>query len=143
MWRTAASLELLPVQTKTDLGETLLKRFKSREGGPSDLWCLARLGARQLLYGPINQVVPALTAARWIDTLLRVPGSEDALASIAQYTGDMARDVPQATLNLVRTALDGKPELLRVLEGETARELGTLGRMFGEELPAGLVFANE
>jgi hypothetical protein len=143
MWRASASLELLPIQTKTDLGEALLKRLKSREGSASELWCLARLGARQLFYGPINQVIPPLTAGRWVDALLRVPGSEEALASIAQHTGDIARDLPPATLNLVRAALDGKPELLRVLEGETARELGTLGRLFGEELPAGLVFANE
>ena len=41
MWRTAASLELLPIQTKTDLGEALIKRLKSGEGGASDLWCIA------------------------------------------------------------------------------------------------------
>jgi hypothetical protein len=143
MWRTAASLELLPIQTKTDLGEALVQRFKKREGGPSELWCMARLGARQLFYGPMNQVIPPATASRWVDALLRVPGSEEALASIAQTSGDASRDLPPATINLVRRALDAKPELLPVLEGEGARELRTLGRMFGEELPTGLVFANE
>jgi hypothetical protein len=39
--------------------------------------------------------------------------------------------------------LESKPDQLGVLEGERARELDALGRVFGEELPAGLVFANE
>jgi uncharacterized protein DUF3731/Hsp70 protein len=142
MWRTAASLELLPIQTKTDLGENLVKRLKSGEGGASDLWCLARIGARQLFYGPINQVIPPVTASRWVDALLRVKNSEEALASISQVTGDVGRDLPPATVNLVRRALESiKPELIPVLEGEKSRDLGSMGRVFGEELPAGLVFA--
>lgn len=142
MWRTASSLELLPIQTKTDLGDSLIKRLKSSEGGATDLWCIARIGARQLFYGPINQVIPAATASRWIDALLRVKNSEEAMASIARVTGDSSRDLAPATVSLVRRALEpAKPELLPVLEGEKGRDLGTMGRMFGEELPAGLVFA--
>jgi molecular chaperone DnaK (HSP70) len=141
MWRTASSLELLPLQTKTDLGEALVKRLRSGDGGPSELWCIARIGARQLFYGPINQVVPATTASRWVDALLKVKGSDEALASIGQITGDASRDLPAATVNLVRAALRDKPELLAVVEGEKGRDLGVMGRMFGEELPAGLVFA--
>lgn len=138
MWRTAASLELLPIQTKTDLGESLVKRLKTAEGGPTDLWCLARIGARQLFYGPINQVIPSATASRWVEALLKAKNSEEALASVAQVTGDSSRDLPPAIVNLVRGALQAKPELLPILEGEKGRDLG---RMFGEELPAGLVFA--
>ena len=142
MWRTAASLELLPIQTKTDLGEALVKRLKSGEGGASELWCIARIGARQLFYGPINQVIPPATASRWVDALLRVKSSEEALASIAQVTGDGTRDLPPAVVNLVRSALARRNRsCLAVLEGDKGRDLGTMGRMFGEELPAGLVFA--
>ena len=141
MWRAAASLELLPVGTKTDLGDTLLKRLKSNDGGASELWCIARLGARRLFYGPINQVVPASTASRWVDALLGVKGSDEAIASIAQHTGDASRDVAAATLNLARRALANNPELLAVLEGERDRDAVNMGRVFGEELPAGLVFA--
>ncbi len=142
MWRTAATLELLPIQTKTDLGDALLKRLKTGEGGVTEIWCLSRIGARRLFYGPINQVVPPATATRWIDALLKVPKSEDAIASIAQHTGDAARDLPPAALNAVRTKLQNEPELLAVLEGQETRDLRTMGRMFGEELPGGLVFSN-
>jgi hypothetical protein len=141
MWRAAASLELLPVGTKTDLGETLVKRVKTKDAGASEFWCLGRLGARQLFYGPINQVVPPSTASRWMDALLGVNGAEEAVASIAQHTGDVSRDLPPASLNLARKALTGKPDLAAVLEGDAERDLGALGKVFGEELPAGLVMA--
>ena len=91
MWRAAASLELLPVGTKTDLGETLVKRLKAKERARARSGASSRIGARQLFYGPINQVIPPATASRWVDALLAVKGSEEALACIAQHTGDMAR----------------------------------------------------
>jgi hypothetical protein len=141
MWRTASSLELLPVGTKTDLGDAIIKRLKANSNA-TDLWCISRIGARRLFYGPINQVVPPATASRWVDALLNVKGSDEAIASVAQHTGDATRDLPASTLNLVRRALQEHPELLSVVEGETEPDLGSLGRVFGEELPAGLVFAS-
>jgi hypothetical protein len=105
------------------------------------LWCLSRLGARRLFYGPINLVIPTATASRWVDALLGVKQSEEAIAAIAQHTGDATRDVPAATLNLARRALQDRPDLLPVVEGEAEGDLGVLGRVFGEELPGGLVFA--
>ena len=59
MWRTGASLELLPLQTKTQLGDALIAQVKKGEMVETGLWCLSRLGARKLFYGPINQVLPA------------------------------------------------------------------------------------
>ena len=88
---------------------------------------MRRIGARRLFYGPINQVVPPATAARWVDALLGVKGSDEAIASMAQHTGDSSRDVPPATLNLARRALGSNPELLAVLEGERERDAGEHG----------------
>ncbi len=73
MWRAAASLELLPIQTKTQLGDELVARIKKGDFVDTGLWCLARLGARKLFYGPINQVLPASTATRWMEALLENP----------------------------------------------------------------------
>ena len=73
MWRTASSLELLPVGTKTELGDALLKRVKAGDFKESELWCLSRLGARKLFYGPINLVIPPAAVARWVEALLNVP----------------------------------------------------------------------
>src|SRR6202044_2673235 len=84
MWRTASSLELLPVGAKTELGEALIKRVKAGDYKESELWCMARLGARKLFYGPINLVVPPATATRWTEALLKTPNAADALAAIGR-----------------------------------------------------------
>ncbi len=98
MWRTAASLELLPLQTKTQLGDALLAQVKKGEMVETGLWCLSRLGARKLFYGPINQVLPVQAATRWVEALLKVPKAEDAVVAIARRTGDSTRDLSPATI---------------------------------------------
>jgi uncharacterized protein DUF3731/Hsp70 protein len=146
MWRTAASLELLPVHTKTELGEALLKRVKTGDYRESELWCLSRLGARQLLYGPINQVLPASTATRWIEALLIVKEAGETLASLARATGDPVRDVSNSTRETVRRKLASLPngdKLAPILDGDEERDERAMGRIFGEELPSGLVLGVE
>ncbi|HTX35302.1 MAG TPA: Hsp70 family protein [Bryobacteraceae bacterium] len=143
MWRTAASLELLPIGTKTDLGEALVKRVKAGDYKESELWCLARLGARKLFYGPINLVLPPPTVTRWVEALLKLPSAGEAIAGIARHTDDPTRDLPAATVAAVRAKLEALPHaehLLAVLAGEEEDDR-TLGRIFGEELPSGLVLA--
>jgi molecular chaperone DnaK (HSP70) len=135
MWRAAASLELLPVPIKTQLGDELTARIKKGDFVETGLWCLARLGARKLFYGPINQVVSPSTAARWIDAILKIGKAEDAVATMARRTGDATRDLTPATLDLVRRAFPNVD-----LEAEPHDQLAAMGKVFGEELPAGLVF---
>ncbi|MGO9231137.1 MAG: Hsp70 family protein [Bryobacteraceae bacterium] len=145
MWRTAASLELLPLGAKAELGDALTKRIKAGDYKESELWCISRLGARQLFYGPINLVVPPATAARWAESLLNNPAAGDALAALGRRTDDPMRDLPAATRQAIRGKLEATPHaarLLAVLEGE-AEDDRALGRIFGEELPSGLVLAKE
>ncbi|HYW42025.1 MAG TPA: Hsp70 family protein [Bryobacteraceae bacterium] len=143
MWRTASSLELLPIGVKTDLGEALSKRVKNGDYRESELWCLSRLGARKLFYGPGNLVVPPAVVTRWVEALLKVPAAGDALASMARRTEDPMRDLPAATYQSVKAKLQAMPNserALAVLEGE-GEDDRALGRIFGEELPSGLVLA--
>ena len=135
MWRTAASLELLPIQTKTQLGDELMHRILIGEFVDSGLWCIARIGARKLFYGPINQVLPPATAARWAEQLLKVTKAGDALAALARHTGDATRDLPGSTLSVIRRSF---PDV--ELDREPQDNLAAMGRIFGEELPSGLVF---
>ena len=135
MWRAAASLELLPIQTKTQLGDELMPRVLSGEFIDTGLWCVARLGARKLFYGPFNQVLPPATAARWVEQLLKIPKASDAIASLARVTGDATRDLPASTLSVVRRTLPGLD-----LDREPQDHLAAMGRIFGEDLPSGLVF---
>jgi len=146
MWRTAASLELLPLQTKTQLGDSLVAMLKSGDLGDAAPWCLSRLGARKLFRGPINQVLGASIVSRWVEALLRVPSSPSLLEAVVQMsrqTGDASRDLPPATLDLVRKACESSPkaaDLLRQLAGQED-DLASSSRVFGEDLPAGLVLA--
>jgi hypothetical protein len=125
------------------MGEALIKRVKAGDFKESELWCLLRLGARKLFYGPINLVAPPATVARWVETLLRIPTAGDALAAMARRTEDPTRDLPPATRDSVKSKLESMPHserLLAVLEGDEEDDR-TLGRIFGEELPSGLVLA--
>ena len=143
MWRTASSLELLPVGTKTELGDALVRRVKAGDFRESELWCLSRLGARKLFYGPINLVVPPATATRWVEALLNIPTASDALAAMARRTDDPTRDLPPAARDSVRRKLESQPHAARylpILDGEEEDDRA-LGRIFGEELPSGLVLA--
>jgi len=145
MWRTAASLELLPVGTKTELGDAIVRRVKARQFTESDLWCLSRLGARKLFYGPINLVVPPAAATRWVEALLPIDKAAEAMALIARRTEDPVRDLSPTTQAAVRRRLESLPggeRYIPILEGEEEDERA-LGRIFGEELPSGLVFAAE
>jgi hypothetical protein len=145
MWRTAASLELLPQQTKIQLGEELLAIVKRGEMLEAGIWCLSRLGARKLFSGPINLVIAPAVVGRWVETLLRLPHTPallEALVQMARQTSDVARDLPPPTLELVRAAClqsTHAASLLRDLAGE--QDLASSSRIFGEELPAGLVLA--
>jgi molecular chaperone DnaK (HSP70) len=141
MWRTACSLELLPIGTKTELGEALIKRIKAGDFKESELWCLSRLGARQLFYGPMNLVVPPATATRWAESLMNLPIAGDALAALGRRTEDPTRDLPANTRENIRRKLQTTAHagrLLAVFEGEEEDDRA-LGRIFGEDLPSGLV----
>src|SRR5205085_166838 len=119
-----------PQQTKTQLGEALLTMLKQGEMVTAGVWCLSRLGARKLFSGPINLVVQPSVAVRWVETLLKLPHTPallQAVATIARITGDVARDLPPATLESIRRVCG--PDLLRQLAGE-ADDLQASSRIF-------------
>ena len=139
MWRTASSLELLPAGTRTELGDALVRRLRNADGAASELWCMARIGARRLFYAPMNQVLPASTAARWVESLSKVPKAAETLVRLAQKTGNVTLDVNAQTVGLVRKLIDNDSDLEALLDGESQ---GDFDRVFGEELPGGLVLEN-
>jgi molecular chaperone DnaK (HSP70) len=148
LWRTAASLEHLPAGTRTELGEACLKRLRNNQSPhpDTDLWCLSRLGARKLFYAPLNLVLPAATAARWAEQLAKQPHAPvpDTLVALCQKTGNATLDLPAATLSLAAARLRSHKDadaLLARLEGKAPDSAESLARLFGEELPSGLVFA--
>jgi hypothetical protein len=78
-----------------------------------------------------------------VEALLKAANAGDALAALARRTDDPTRDLAPAIRESVQRKLETMPHadwLLAVLEGEEEDDR-TLGRIFGEELPSGLVMA--
>ncbi len=153
MWRCAASLERLNPDQKEALGKTLIKELGRAGGRPGlsghALWCLGRLGARILLYGPANATVPRVTAERWIEALLTrspAPGRESAdtvfaLGQLARVSGDRARDIDDALRAPVLerlVELGGDDRSLRAVREFHELETEQQGQALGDALPVGL-----
>jgi hypothetical protein len=81
-----------------------------------------------------------------VEALLALPNTPallDAVVQMGRQTGDTARDLPSATLEVIRRACERSPraaDLLHQLAGGDD-DLASSSRVFGEELPAGLVLA--
>jgi hypothetical protein len=94
----------------------------------------------------VNQVLSPTVVARWVETILTrtpAPALLDAVVQMAQQTGDAARDLPPATLALVRRACETSPDsaaLLHMLSGAAASTTAA-SHVYGEQLPEGLVLA--
>jgi hypothetical protein len=144
-WRLVASLERLDTATRVQIGDQLLARLERDQMNASLLWAIGRAGARVPLYGPLNCVVPAGDAARWLRRLasfrLVTPDVVAALVHIGALTGDPCREIDRETLDMVRERLasagaddSGTRALHEVLPASTA----DVSWVFGEPLPNGL-----
>src|SRR5205085_6171224 len=70
MWRAAASLERIDIKHKQTLGEALLKQVTKTPAPTYAFWSLTRLGARALLYGPLNAIIHPQIIQPWLDQVL-------------------------------------------------------------------------
>jgi hypothetical protein len=149
MWRAAASLERLDVRHKTALGEVLIKQVRRSPAPTYAFWSLTRLGARVLLYGPLNAVVHPETVGTWLDALVSFePGHESeardwafCLAQLARRSGQRALDVDEARRSAVLAVLRTLPvpeSWPRMVEEVVAAEDAEQSQLFGESLPIGL-----
>ena len=98
LWRLAASLEQLAESSKEKMGFIVLDRLTQGKFLPADLWALARLGARQPLYGSLHAVVTVDVVEEWIDKLLinnKLPeaGKIFTLTQLTRKTSDRFRNV--------------------------------------------------
>lgn len=147
MWRAAASLEQIGAKSRAQLGDALLDLIESKKSPRGALWCLGRIGARKLLYGPREATVRPAVAAKWIQRLMglkRLPKDEHpapALISLARLTGDRQFDLEEGQRKQVSAYLTerGLPEdqhrpLFEVVVVDQTTQVAALG----DTLPAGL-----
>jgi hypothetical protein len=149
MWRAAASLERLDVKQKEAMGQALLKHCRRSPTPSYAFFALTRLGARVLLYGPLNTVVHPQVVQTWIETILPFePGHQSerlawafCLAQLARRSGQRALDVDDSHRDSVINKLKEQPvpeHWLKMVEEVTELEASEQSQMFGEALPIGL-----
>jgi hypothetical protein len=148
IWRFLGSLELLGAQTKIEIGGILvdlLSRRKMEGVRPAIAWAIGRIGARQPVYGPLNTVVPADSAAPWLKKLMELdyddPMAYLAVMLLARRTDDRYRDLPdkQRTAVLAWLSNRGAPgHFLQLVEQSGTLDREEQGMIFGESLPKGL-----
>ena len=111
------------------------------------LWSLARMGARELLYGPVDRVIPPKDVSAWIENLMsqnwRNPKPVGvALAQMARKTGDRIRDLDIALINHIRDWMSQYEVCLphiKYLEEVVPIAKQEESIIFGESLPSGIV----
>jgi len=149
-WRLLASLERLDAAQRARIGDELMARIQREPRNTSTLWALGRTGARSPLYGPLNNVVPASVAERWIARLLESKAitvdAATAIGQVAALTGDEARDVQAAIRQgaIDRLSDAGLPaEAFASLQAIAPLSTRWANDAFGEPLPEGLQLEQE
>ena len=149
MWRCACSLERLTTDAKQALGRALVDNLRDKRVSSHALWCLGRLGARVLLYGPLNTVVPAAVATEWVESLLGFEPETPrelkdlclALEQLARVSSDRARDLddaPRARVIDRLGALGADPDAIEVVRSHRELASSAESEAFGDSLPIGL-----
>jgi molecular chaperone DnaK (HSP70) len=149
MWRAAAAFERLDVKHKEALGAALLKTLRRSPVPTYGFWALTRLGARALLYGPLNAVVHHQVVEKWLESILPFePGNQSerlawafCLSQLARRTGQRALDIDDKHRENVLRVLRGQsiPEhWLRMVAEVSEMEQEEQGQMLGDSLPIGL-----
>lgn len=143
----AASMERLAVKDKIRLGNLLLADLHAKKAKPQQFWAFSRIGARELLYGPVDRVIPPAEILPWIEALISGnwtnPGPAGlALLQLARKTGDRSRDVDSAVMERIQNMLFQQGFLahqVRILSEVIPLRKKEAGAIFGEDLPSGLM----
>lgn len=149
MWRAAASLERLDAKAKAAMGDALLKSLKKPPTPTYAFWSLTRLGARRLIYGPLNTVVHHQLVESWLAALVGFEPTHESermawafcLAQLARRTGQRALDVDdshQASVLTVLRSLSVPQHWVQMVEDVVELEGEEQGQMLGDSLPIGL-----
>jgi molecular chaperone DnaK (HSP70) len=148
MWRVLGSLERLTASTKARLGDAVVERLVAGKDKDDAVlyWALGRLGARAPLHGPLDAVVSADVATRWIDALLALPWKTPEkvcfpAAQLGRRTGDRHRDVDDSVRERLAARLQATPggeRAARLVAEVVDLEAREERVAFGDSLPSGL-----
>ena len=150
MWMALANMEHINAQAKVDWGRALLAELKPGKCKPQHFWALSRIGARELLYGPVDRVIPPDKVKIWIHALMQAQWRDanpvcTALVQMARKTGDRTRDLDPTTVDDVIRWISANTHAENLLEQHLKYLLEAVSiakqeehLIFGETLPAGI-----
>jgi len=146
IWMAVANMERLTVKDKTEFGRLLLFELHPQKSRPPLLWSISRIGARELLYGSVDRVIPPKEVESWILQILEKEWKNPkpvgaALAQMARKTGDRMRDIDPVIMGQViqwlqKMDLQNECDFLTSVKPMASMEESTI---FGESLPSGIV----
>ncbi len=147
IWMAAANMERLLVKDKISLGRAVQSQLKSGKTPAQLFWSFSRIGARELLYGSVDRVVPPKEVFIWIKKLVKGKWKNSdpvtqAIAQMARKTGDRTRDLDPDMIKEVMAGLDSmgaKKEHAGIVQEQVGIRKEEAGKIFGESLPQGLV----
>jgi len=147
LWMAAGNMERLLVKDKVILARSLLPLLKPGKKLDSLFWTLSRIGARELLYGSVDRVVPAREVIKWINPVLKKKWQandpvDNMIAQIARKTGDRTRDMDHDNaLRIMDWMRERKVKTtyIRIVREKTEMAVTEKNAQFGEKLPTGLV----
>ncbi len=147
IWMAVANLERLYVKDKIKLGRQILSEIKPQRSKHQDFWSLSRIGARELLYGSADRVIPPDEVSGWIETLLSQNWQNPkpvgfAILQLARKTGDFTRDIDSLMIERIIDWLSQYefflPDL-KFLKEVIPMNKQEENQIFGESLPAGII----
>lgn len=147
IWMAAANMEKLYGKEKIELGRKLLAVTSVKKLKAQHLWALSRLGARELLYGPADRVIPPAEVSKWIEQLVSYAWSNPNIAGrtvsqLARKTGDRSRDLDEKVQAAVLEWMakhdmsENRRQRVRDIVPLAHQEQDA---MFGESLPQGII----
>lgn len=146
MVQLVAGLERLPVDTKIQVGNWLLKRLEKKSEPLTSWWAVGRIGARVLFHRSAHNVVPPEVATTWLQRLLKEDWKKNqqiafAAVMLARMSGDRSRDLePEERTRVITKLQEARAPALWIELVSEARELNEAETqlIFGEKLPSGL-----
>ncbi len=147
LWMTAGNMERLLVKDKVALSKTLLPQLKPGKKQDTLFWVLSRLGARELLYGSNDRVIPSKEVMKWIRRIFKTAWKksdpvENMVVQLVRRTGDRTRDIEQEEVLTVERWLKDRnvdKALIKKVNTRVKMALKEKNTQFGEKLPFGLV----
>ncbi|MCD4723106.1 MAG: hsp70 family protein [Desulfobacula sp.] len=147
LWMAAGNMERLLVKDKVVLAKYLLPLLKPGKKQDNMFWTLSRLGARELLYGSVDRVVPAKEVIKWINQVMKKKWQkndpvENMNVQVSRKTGDRTRDIDQEDVLRIIDWMHkrkAKDFFIRVINEKIDMAVQEKNAQFGEKLPAGLV----